>query len=208
MNSPNDDDTRRVIFALGGCPGVGKSTVQETLLRTYPDCVAFVRRMTDRPLRADEHTSALWSVPQADFARMYHAGEVAAAFGANNHLYGVSLLEISEILARGVRWVGTISASVAVALRPFTQLVPGFPRVVHVYLRVHDPMTLCARLARRGHTPHEIDTRMHEFFDTDAAWAALADHVIYTDRGVTVGDTVREVASTLKLPPRSPAPII
>lgn len=205
MNHRDDDGKRRCVFVLGGCPGAGKSAVQEILLRTYPDCVAFARRMTDRPLRSDEHASAVWSVPQADFVRMHRAGEVAAAFGANNHLYGVSLSEIFEILARGVRWVGTISASVAAALTPFARLVPGFPRVVHIYLRVRDPMTLCARLARRGHAPNEVDTRMHEFFNTDAAWASLADHIIYTDRGFSEWDTVRMVANILKLPPRSPA---
>lgn len=204
MNHQDDDGNRRYVFALGGCPGAGKSTVQETLLRTYPDRVAFVRRMTDRPLRSDEHASAVWSMPQAEFVRMVRAGEVAAAFGSNNHLYGVSLSEIFEILGRGVRWVGTISASVATALTPFTRFVPNFPSVVHIYLRVHDAATLRTRLELRGHGPDEVETRMHEYFDADAAWAALADHIIYTDQGLSVSDTTKAVANILKLPPRSP----
>lgn len=204
MSHQDNDGQRQVIFTLGGVPGAGKSTVQEALLRTYPDCVAFVRRMTDRPLRADEQPSTVWSVTQTDFVRMYRAGEVAAAFGSNNHLYGVSLSEISEILGRGIRWVGTISASVATALTPFTRLVPDFPSVVHIYLRVHAAATLRERLELRGHGPDEVAARMHEFFDTDAAWAALADHTIYTDRGVAERDTTKEIANFLALPPRSP----
>ncbi len=196
---------RRTLFCLGGVSGVGKSSIQHLLLTHYPDDVVFARRVTDRPLRPDETDRDVLLLSRPEFISTYRAGQIIGPLATNHYLYGMSLAEVRTSLAGPKRWVGVISMGAGVHLRSFHAAFPAvFPAPVLVYLRVSRPEMLARRLKERGHTPTQIEARLHEYFDSDREWASLADYLVQNDDGKPIEETLREVVQLLGLPQHAP----
>ena len=93
---------RTPVFVITGPSGAGKGTLEQKLLRRFPDVLELAVSATTRPRRpAEEHGVHYWFLVPEEFDRSVAAGELLEWVEFAGNRYGTLRAEIDAIRDRG-----------------------------------------------------------------------------------------------------------
>ena len=107
-----------------GCPGSGKSTVREELMRR--ENFAYSVSATTRPPRAGEENGVdYWFVTREQFEEKIRNGDMLEHAIYNGNYYGTLKAPIAEVLAEGNSMILDIDVQGAAKVREYVRALPN-----------------------------------------------------------------------------------
>ena len=182
------------ILSIGGPTGVGKDTVVNCLLATYPQVVHFPRTTT-RPKRNGEVDGRdYFFVDEAEFTYLHQREVIKAVDIYTGFSYGIDCKKLIEKLAENGRRIVMVGGICGVHLRD-----EFFSTMGNVYL-VASAEEICRRLEKRVGDPRQVKKSFDEAMERFHAESQLFDQVI-DNPDCHLRQTVATVAQLMGLPP-------
>lgn len=161
-----------LLFVMVGPAGVGKNAIMNEVLHELPDLhqlpTATTRPMRDTEQQGREH----WFVTEAEFRRMEKNHELIESQVVHKHLYGTPRQTIERAMQDGRDLIADIEVLGA------TYLHTAYPsNTVLIFVEPPSVDELIARMAKRGETQEEINTRLQRV-EMEMQYAPQCDYLI------------------------------